>query len=223
MYFAGTLGISKRDFYAKIGVSRGTLESKTGITEDVITKFFAAYPEVSIEWLMLGVGEMLKNCISRCNSVEQVPVVEYHGNGLPEVNQISVPHNITTRPRIPLDAAAGSLSVALSSASESACEQMPIIPTLPRYDFTIVARGDSMTPDILSGDELACRFINETGFIQWGRTHVLDTAQGIVVKRIFDANDNIVCHSSNPNYPDFPVAKTEIYHLALVVGLVRQI
>jgi hypothetical protein len=60
LYFAGTLGISKRDFYAKIGVSRGTLESKTGITEDVITKFFATYPEVSIEWLMLGVGEMLK-------------------------------------------------------------------------------------------------------------------------------------------------------------------
>lgn len=60
LYFAGTLGISKRDFYTKIGVSRGTLESKTGITEDVITKFFATYPEVNVEWLMLGVGEMLK-------------------------------------------------------------------------------------------------------------------------------------------------------------------
>ena len=58
--FAGTLGISKRDFYAKIGVSRGTLESKTGITEDVITKFFATYPQVNIEWLMTGEGDMLK-------------------------------------------------------------------------------------------------------------------------------------------------------------------
>ncbi len=54
------MGISKRDFYTKIGVSRGTLESKTGITEDVIAKFFATYPEVNVEWLMLGVGEMLK-------------------------------------------------------------------------------------------------------------------------------------------------------------------
>ena len=58
--FAGTLGISKRDFYAKIGVSRGTLESKTGITEDEITKFIATYPQVSIEWLMTGEGDMLK-------------------------------------------------------------------------------------------------------------------------------------------------------------------
>lgn len=60
LYFAGTLGISKRDFYTKIGVSRGTLESKTGITEDVITKFFATYPEVNIEWLMTGRGDMLQ-------------------------------------------------------------------------------------------------------------------------------------------------------------------
>lgn len=61
LLFAASLGISKRDFYTKIGVSRGTLESKTGITEDVITKFFATYPEVSIEWLMTGRGEMLAN------------------------------------------------------------------------------------------------------------------------------------------------------------------
>lgn len=60
LHFASTLGISKRDFYSKIGVSRGTLESKTGITEDVITKFFATYPQVSIEWLMTGRGDMLQ-------------------------------------------------------------------------------------------------------------------------------------------------------------------
>lgn len=224
LHFAGTLGISKRDFYAKIGVSRGTLESKTGITEDVITKFFATYPEVNIEWLMLGVGEMLKTKrIYRQNSVEKVPVIEYGDSEFTELNHISDLTNIPTRPRIPLDAAAGSLSVALSSVTENDCEQIPVIPTLPKYDFTIVARGDSMTPNILSGDELACRFINEKGFIQWGRTHVLDTTQGVVVKRIFDANENIICRSDNPKYPDFLVSKTDIYHLALVVGLVRQI
>lgn len=173
---------------------------------------------------MLGVGEMLKTKrIYRQNSVEKVPVIEYGDSEFTELNHISDLTNIPTRPRIPLDAAAGSLSVALSSVTENDCEQIPVIPTLPKYDFTIVARGDSMTPNILSGDELACRFINEKGFIQWGRTHVLDTTQGVVVKRIFDANENIICRSDNPKYPDFLVSKTDIYHLALVVGLVRQI
>lgn len=61
LLFADTLGISKRAFYAKIGVSRGTLESKTGITEEVLAKFIAAYPEISLEWLILGNGDMLKD------------------------------------------------------------------------------------------------------------------------------------------------------------------
>ena len=60
LYFADTLGISKREFYAKIGVSRGTLESKTGITEDVITKFLTTFPNVNTEWLMTGDGEIQK-------------------------------------------------------------------------------------------------------------------------------------------------------------------
>jgi len=60
LQFADTLNISKRDFYKKIGVSRGTLESKTGITEDVMTKFIATFQNISVEWLITGEGEMFK-------------------------------------------------------------------------------------------------------------------------------------------------------------------
>lgn len=60
LQFVDTLSISKREFYAKIGVSRGTLESKTGITEDVMAKFIAEYDQVSLIWLITGEGEMLK-------------------------------------------------------------------------------------------------------------------------------------------------------------------
>lgn len=99
---------------------------------------------------------------------------------------------------------------------------LPVIPRFPKYDFTIIAKGDSMIPEIASGDELACRFIDPKGFIQWGRPHVLDTAQGVVVKNIFELPDSILCRSVNNNYPDFPIAKDDIYHIALVVGLIRQ-
>ena len=61
LQFADKLGVSKRKFYEEIGVSRGTLEAKTGITEDVLAKFIANFPEVSIDWLLLGKGEMLRN------------------------------------------------------------------------------------------------------------------------------------------------------------------
>ncbi len=60
LQFADSLNISKRDFYKKIGVSRGTLEATTGITEDIMAKFIAAYPDVSVDWLILGIGEPMK-------------------------------------------------------------------------------------------------------------------------------------------------------------------
>ena len=52
-------------------------------------------------------------------------------------------------------------------------------------------------------------------------THVLDTAQGVVLKRIFDKQTHILCRSINHEFPDFEIPKTEIYHIAIVVGLIR--
>lgn len=77
LQFADTLNISRREFYSKIGISRGTLESNTGITEDVVAKFIAAFPYVSIEWLILGKGQMIKdkmpdNILANSNAVELV-------------------------------------------------------------------------------------------------------------------------------------------------------
>ena len=57
--FAETLGISKREFYTQIGVSRGTLESKSSITEDGMARFIARFPQVSPSWLLTGNGDMI--------------------------------------------------------------------------------------------------------------------------------------------------------------------
>ena len=44
-------------------------------------------------------------------------------------------------------------------------------------------------------DEVACKRVDDTSFIQWGRTHVLDTAQGVVIKRLYDAGESFRCVS----------------------------
>ena len=126
-----------------------------------------------------------------------------------------------TRPRIPYTAAAGSLTSAIEGITEDECEQVPRINIFPDYDFTIVLKGSSMEPKYEGGDEVACKRIDNTSFIQWGRVHVLDTAQGILIKRIYQDGDKIRCVSYNPEYPDFSIDKSEIYSMNLVVGLVR--
>lgn len=220
--FAGTLGVSKRDFYKRIDVSRGTLESKTGITEEVVAKFIAAYPQVSVEWLMTGEGFMLRPPVDNKSAVAEPEPPEYVSKNRDNC-QIDRPKPELTRPRIPFAAAAGALSVATEAASEGDCDQVPIVATLPAYDFTIIIEGDSMAPEYRSGDELACRMIDDVKDIQWGKPYILDTRDGVVFKSLYYGDGEILCHSINPAGPSFAVADGDVLHVASVVGLIRQL
>lgn len=199
-------GITIAAMEQSIGASRGVISKAIAKGTDIQSKWLELlcdnFPQISPTWLLTGEGEMIteENPTSATSSEKIIT---------------------ETRPHIPFDAAAGGLSVALGSVSEDDCERLPLIPSFPKYDFTITARGDSMEPQFMSGDTLACLFIKESSFIQWGRAHVLDTAQGIVVKRIYNKADAILCKSNNPDYPDFEIPKDEIYRIALVVGYIR--
>lgn len=193
------------EFERNTGLSNGYLRNiKNSIGVDKISNIVSVYPDLNLEWLITGNGEMLKsNHTSSTTSSAQV--------------QISA----NTKPRIPYTAAAGSITNAVEGISESQCEQVPVVPTFPSYDFTIIVKGDSMEPKIEGGDEVACKRVDQTSFIQWGKVHVLDTAQGIVIKRIYEDGDKIKCVSYNPEYPPFSIDKYEIYSISLVVGLLR--
>ena len=206
-----TIGALERAIGASKGVISRAIANGTDIQSKWIQAIVENYPQYSPAWLLTGEGDMLKTKRSADSDST------LHESKIDKKEVISQ----ETRPRIPFVAAAGSLSIALGSVSESDCERLPLIPILPRYDFTIIARGESMEPQYMSGDELACLFIKESSFIQWGRTHVLDTAQGIVVKRIYDHGTSITCKSNNPDYPDFDIPKEDIYRIALVVGYLR--
>lgn len=135
-------------------------------------------------------------------------------------NKAQMQNIYETRPRVPLTAAAGSLSVAPNGVTLKDCEQMPLIHQFPDYDFTMFIKGDSMSPRFESGDEIACRHIDQSRFIQWGKVHVLDTTQGFVIKRVYEDGDKIRCVSYNPDYSDFSVPKEDILSMSLVVGVV---
>jgi transcriptional regulator with XRE-family HTH domain len=128
---------------------------------------------------------------------------------------------VKTLPRIPYNAEAGKLTDVVEGITEYECERVPVVSAFPKYDFTIRVSGRSMEPYYYAGDEVACLRINEARFIQWGRVHVLDTEQGIVIKRIYENGDCIRCASFNPEYPDFNVPKADIRSYNLVVGALR--
>lgn len=58
---------------------------------------------------------------------------------------------------------------------------------------------------------LLCR-TNEKAFIDWGKVYVLDTCNGIIMKRVLPGNtkDSVKCENIDKAYPPFDVQLSDI-------------
>lgn len=72
LLFINYLGISKREFYEKTGISRGTIDNTAGITEDTLTKLFVAYSDINKNWLFGDSDEMIADNNYRVKSNENL-------------------------------------------------------------------------------------------------------------------------------------------------------
>lgn len=183
--------------------------SKIEQNDNEIIDIIASSLGANKAWILTGLGSPFET---------ESPLVDECVKTFDEI--FGVPKKKQTRPRVPLTASAGSLSVVSDGVTLKDCEQMPLIHQFPDYDFTMFIKGDSMSPRFESGDEIACRHIDQSRFIQWGKVHVLDTTQGFVIKRVYEDGDKIRCVSYNPDYSDFSVPKEDILSMSLVVGVV---
>lgn len=118
---------------------------------------------------------------------------------------------------VPISAMGGSLAEFASSAMYFDCEQ--VVSPVKGADFIISVTGESMAPEYPSGSKVIIKKINERAFIDWGRTYVLDTCNGAVIKKIMPGStpDCVRCVSINPDYPDFEVAFTDMYGMYRVL------
>lgn len=204
--FAETLGISKREFYATISVSRGTLESKTGITEDVVAKFIAKYPDVSIEWLITGEGNMLKNSVHSQQSDRLIPLYE-------DVASIG----------------------GINSISASMDGVMPSSEFIDAGDWfrgaTAAIRhyGDSML-EYPSGCIIVLKEVHDKRQVVWGRNYCIETQEFRITKKLQRGNQDhcYTAYSTNTStYPDghlihepISIEVDDIRRLFLVMGCV---
>jgi len=199
LYFVEYLNISKRDFYAKTGISRGTIESSTSITEDTLAKIIAIYKDLSIDWLFTGREPML-------------------------IKKLSTSKNDTKQkgiPLIPLSAMAGAFTQDVQ-VMEYECDRYNI-PLFDNADFLIEVNGDSMRPLYLSRDIVACKKLPIDTFFQYNRVYVLDTDQGPLIKRVKKGStkDTLLIVSENDVYDPFELQRKQIYNIALVLGIIH--
>lgn len=133
--------------------------------------------------------------------------------------------HVRSIPLIPFDALAGIPSVDNIGVSFAQCEQYAIPEFVAKgVDFLIRVSGSSMYPKYSNGDILACTIIRNVLFFQWGKVYVIDSSQGVLVKRIFESEKEgyIQLVSDNrEHYPPFDFPTNDIRTLALVAGVIR--
>lgn len=212
---AANEGIAIGALERTIGASKGVLSRAINNGTDIQSKWLQIivdnYPQYSAEWLLTGKGAMLKNGTPKSPEVLIKKVDSNRKEGIP---------------LIPLDAVAGFPATDSSFAYMENCERY-IIPEFQDKgaDFIIRVSGDSMIPLYYSGDLIACHKIHDIRFFQWGTVYVLETSQGVLVKRVMESiehDDCILCASENDTvHRPFLLPKDDIRSMSTIVGLIR--
>lgn len=198
-------GIPKEEFYKKIGMTSASFRGeakKTPLNSNAIENILSEVPDLSPDWLLTGKGEM-----TRQKNFALQPAGP--GEGIP---------------LIPADAMAGfgqgDTQIMWYDATRYVVPEFSDL----KVDFMIRVKGPSMYPKYSSGDLVACKKIPLTDiFFQWNKVYVLDTVQGPLIKRIHPGpdDDHITLVSDNAAYKPFSLPVTEIYAIAIVVGVIR--
>lgn len=194
-----------------LGISKSTLSNWKARNTLDLPLLFSLCEQISIDWLLTGKGEMLKNSTPKSPEVIMKKVDSNSKEGIP---------------LIPLDAVAGFPATDSSFAYMENCERY-IIPEFQDKgaDFIIRVSGDSMIPLYYSGDLIACHKIHDIRFFRWGTVYVLETSQGVLVKRVMETiehDDCILCASENDTvHRPFLLPKDDIRSMSTIVGLIR--
>lgn len=184
-------------------ISKALKGDERVLTDSFLVRFSSVYKDISSHWLLTGEGEMLQD----------------EKEGKPKRTSSNPQKGIPLIPDYAM--ACGHLGFQDIDPSELTYFN---IPTFRGAEFLISVRGDSMMPKYFSGDLLACKQVPLNGiFFQWGQTYVLDTAQGALIKRVEQADEegSILLVSENPQYKPLSIPIAAICHVAIIVGLIR--
>ena len=209
-YFIEYKGLTVQSFEKTVGLSNGAV-SKMGdntrrSTIDKISNFFG---DLNKNWLLTGEGEMLIGEYPTGNDI----TIHKRDTG----KKVNVKSEYITY-LLPMSAMGGSLTgFASPSVFLKDCET--IISPIENVDFAITVYGDSEYP---SGSRILIKKINPNIFIDWGKTYVLDTPNGVIVKEVHECREKegyIKCHSINPDpkFSDFDVPLSEVYGMYRVL------
>ena len=207
--FIENINISRAEFERRSGLANGYVKKLKGnLGENKLNDILRAFPNLNRVWLLTGEGEMLNS--NKQDFTRQNATNEAGKNDFSDYETWLLPQT----------AHGGSLTnIPADATLLQNCEK--IISPIKGVDFAISIYGDSMAPEYPSGSRVLIKKINPEVFIDWGRVYVLDTSNGVIIKKVIKSNTEgyVTCRSVNPDpiYSDFDVPLKEIYGMYRVL------
>lgn len=200
-------GISKTDFGRSIGVSSAYVTSiRKSIDPEKIQSIALKYPDLNMEWLIAGQGEMLKSSTSTAEQPSKSL-----SRGVPYYN---------------IDFLGG--FDLIFNDSSTVPEYLIDFREFNRATCWCNITGHSMEPEINHGDIIALREIPDLSFIPYGEIYAIVTTTGMrTVKRIGPSSKpdcySLIPTNKSPEYGIQEIPKSAICRIYEVLGCMKKI
>lgn len=199
--FISYKGLKIRQFCRSIGAASSYVSSmRNGVSQAMAIKIKEVYPELNLDWLLFGKGEMLV----------QEPKRSYeHGVPYYDVDFM------------------GGFDV-LAPDQTSNPEYLIDFPSYNRATCWCNVTGHSMEPEIHHGDIIALQHIEDISFIPMGEIYAIVTTNDMrTIKRIGASAQpgcyRLIPSNKNGDYDEQDIPIDRIRHMFLVLGTLHRL
>ena len=231
------LRVTQKDFCDALGVSNSYVHSiRKSIAPEKLSAISALYPELNIEWLLTGKGEMLNSDRAVSGGVVVTNNGQINGN-----NNMNVTHTHTH---------IGALHGVDDDVPMSEVEELPVVPSnvyfdpdtniidylqqnevrtsprvkqFPMYHMWLPVCENTMAMECKPSDKLAVRVLDkENPKILNGRMYILDlVGNPSILCYLTKTEGGYIASYENSRYSDDFIPYDEVTQIYKVVGLIR--
>ena len=227
---------TQTEFCGKLGVSNAYISSiRKSIPPEKLSAISAQYPDLNIEWLLTGNGNMLNSgrIVSggvvvtnngQINGNNNMNVTHTHNSSAEQSDEDVPMSEVEELPIIPSKIVNEPAIDVYNYINENNTDTTPKVPQLPKASAGYKIKSRAMEPDIYPGDMLFLEPypVGEEHIVP-GDPYVVDTStNGLVTRYLFYADDGFLAVSKNPDrYPNFVIKREHINTISRIVGLLR--
>lgn len=199
-------------FCRHAGISQSYFSQvKSDMGRDIQTRIRNTYPDLNVEWLRTGEGDMLNQKLEAVITPYPVEVNEV-ANAVTIEQPPLVPDNIVRKPEVDI------LEWADNADSEHTQNAFNIASILKRTRFIIKMNNSAMLPTLSQTDFLFLKPFAKGSEIIDGEIYGIETrAWGILIRHLYNDGDYILARPKNTlEYGDIRIPKKEVrnkYHI----------